>query len=78
MRLSGVLPDTNVTVPPGEGETGRVTVSWESVAAVTGFRVYQRDCAGVPSGTPIEIPGSERSFGPLQPCRPGGNIASQP
>ena len=74
VRLSGALPDTSMTVPPGQGEMGRVTVSWDYVAAVTSFRVYQRDCAGVPSGTPIEVPGGERSFGPLQPCRPGGNI----
>lgn len=74
VRLTGSLPDLMTTVPAGEGERGRVTVMWDSVSAVTGFRVYQRDCGGVLTGTPIEVPGGERQYGPLQPCRPGGNI----
>ena len=74
VRLTGSLPDLMTTVPAGEGERGRVTVMWDSVAAVTGFRVYQRDCGGVLTGTPIEVPGGERQYGPLQPCRPGGNV----
>jgi hypothetical protein len=74
VRLTGALPDLMTTVPLGEAEQGRVTVMWDSVAAVTGFRVYQRDCGGVPTGTPIQVPGGERQYGPLQPCRPGGNV----
>lgn len=78
VRLTGALPDTMVLVPAGEAERGRVTVLWDApvpaTAAVTGFRVYQRDCTGVPTGTPIEVAATDRQFGPLQPCRPGGNV----
>ncbi len=74
VRLTGSLPDTMVLVPAGEAVRGRVTVLWDSAASVTGFRVYQRDCAGVPSGAPIEVVAADRQFGPLQPCRPGGNV----
>ena len=74
VRLTGALPDTSVLVPAGQGELGRVTVMWDSSAVVTGFRIYQRDCSGVPTGTPIEVTAADRQFGPLQPCRPGGNI----
>lgn len=74
VRLTGALPDLNTVTPPGEAERGRVTVLWESSAAVTGFRIYQRDCSGAPSGTAFEVPAADRQYGPLQPCRPGGNV----
>lgn len=75
VRLTGPIADLSMTVPPGEGERGRVTVLWDSDAtSVTGFRVYQRDCSGVPTGTPIVVPAADRQYGPLQPCRPGGNV----
>jgi len=75
VRLSGSLPDTTETVTPGEAETGRVTVEWDyDDGVVTGFRVYQRECDGTVVGEPIEIEPAERQYGPLQPCRPGGDI----
>ncbi|MBM4410534.1 MAG: hypothetical protein FJ037_04285 [Chloroflexi bacterium] len=73
-RLSGSISDLTMTVPAGEAERGRVTVSWESSLAVTGFRIYQRDCSGVPVGNAIEVKATDRQYGPLQPCRPGGNV----
>ena len=33
-------------VPPGEAESGRLTISWESTAGPRGFRVYTKDCDG--------------------------------
>lgn len=78
VRLSGSLPDTDLLVPAGEAERGRVTVSWDAplpaTSALTGFRIYERDCSGVPTGTRIEVAATDRSYGPLQPCRPGGNV----
>lgn len=78
VRLTGALPDPMVLAPAGSAELGRVTVVWDApvpaAAAVTGYRVYQRDCSGVPAGTPIEVAAADRSYGPLQPCRPGGNV----
>lgn len=79
VRLTGALPDTMILVPAGEAERGRVTVAWDSVAplaaSVTGFRIYQRDCSGVPTGTRIEVSATDRSYGPLQPCRRAGTPA---
>jgi hypothetical protein len=72
--LTGPLPDTNATVAPGEGETGRVTVGWAYAGEADGFRIYQEDCDGEMSGEPIEVGADERVFGPLQPCRPGGRV----
>ena len=78
VRLTGALPDPMVLAPAGEAEMGRVTVLWDApvpaTAAVTGYRIYQRDCSGVPTGAAIEVTASERQYGPLQPCRPGGNV----
>lgn len=74
VKLTGALPDLSVTVPPGEGEQGRVTITWEYTGTATGFKVYQRDCNGVPTGTPIEVAAVDHMYGPLQPCRPGGNV----
>ena len=75
VSLTGALPDTNATVPPGEGEAGRVTVHWEyGDDDVSGFRVYQRECEGTVVAEPIEVEAEERQYGPLQPCRPGGDI----
>jgi hypothetical protein len=74
VKLAGALPNLDDIVPPGEGEMGRVTVTWESAGTVTGFRIYQRDCAGRATGVPIDVGADARQFGPLQPCRPGGNV----
>ncbi|MEX2229311.1 MAG: hypothetical protein WEB13_06675 [Dehalococcoidia bacterium] len=68
-----MLPDTSATVTPGEGETGRVSIQWEYTGEVEGFRVHQKDCAGALS-EPIDVGPTERMFGPLQPCRPGGAV----
>jgi hypothetical protein len=69
VRAEGQLPLT-ATVTPGEGESGRVTVTWEDRSQnETGFRIYQL-CAG--SLMPIlDTPPNETRYGPLQPCRPG-------
>lgn len=75
VSLSGPLPDTDETVAPGEGETGRVTVEWSyEDDDISGFRVYQRECDGTVVAEPLEVGGDERQYGPLQPCRPGGDI----
>ena len=75
VSLSGPLPDTNETVAPGEGETGRVTVEWSyEDDDISGFHVYQRECDGTVVAEPIEMGVDERQYGPLQPCRPGGDI----
>ncbi len=74
VKLTGALPNLDDVVPAGEGETGRVTVTWESTGVATGFRVYLRDCSGMPTGSPIEVAATDRQYGPLQPCRPGGNV----
>ncbi|TAJ16201.1 MAG: hypothetical protein EPO65_13655 [Dehalococcoidia bacterium] len=75
VRLTGAIPDLLMSVPVGEAERGRVTVLWDSTAAsVTGFRIYERDCSGVPTGIPFVVPAADRQYGPLQPCRPGGNV----
>ncbi|MPZ98832.1 MAG: hypothetical protein GEU80_05730 [Dehalococcoidia bacterium] len=73
MSLSGELPDTSATVPPGSGELGRVTVEWEAGGEADGYRVYLEDCDGA-VGEAIEVEATETQHGPLQPCRPGGNV----
>lgn len=71
--LSGRLPDLSQPVPPGEAESGRLTVSWESAPGAQGFRLYLKNCEGV-IGKPYELPGTDRSYGPFQACRPTGNV----
>ena len=73
VRLRGALPNTSATVPPGGGELGRVTVEWDASGTATGFRIYLSDCAGTVTRV-ADVGASERSFGPLQPCRPGGRV----
>ncbi len=70
VQLSGALPDLNTPVPPGQGELGRLTVSWtDNSQNETGFRVYQ-ECEG--TVTPLlEVPADETQYGPFQTCRPG-------
>jgi hypothetical protein len=68
------LPDTSATVAPGEGETGRVTIEWEYTGEADGFRIYEKDCDGNTSDDPIEVGPGDRMYGPLQPCRPGGEV----
>ena len=46
VRLTGRLPDTKATVPPGEAEAGRVTVHWDVVPGATAYRV-ERGPGGV-------------------------------
>ncbi len=75
VRLSGRLPDLNETVAPGEGESGRITIEWDfEDGDITGFRVYQRECDGTVVAEPIDVGAEERQLGPLQPCRPGGDV----
>ena len=73
VHLSGRLPDTKATVPPGEGEAGRVTVQWDAQTGADGFRIYLKDCSGSITRA-LEVDGATRQYGPLQPCRPGGAI----
>lgn len=74
VHLTGQLPDTSVLVPPGQGEAGRVTVRWQGIGLVDSFRIYVRDCGTGVSAIPVQVGGGETAFGPLQPCRPGGNV----
>jgi hypothetical protein len=70
VTLSGVLPDLRTPVPPGQGETGRITVEWRDASSnETGFRIYEL-CAGQRT-TLAEVPANESRYGPLQICRPG-------
>lgn len=73
VTLSGRLPNTSATVPPGEGESGRVTVHWDGVSGATGYRIYERSCDGTIRGA-LDMGRDERQYGPLQPCRPGGDV----
>jgi hypothetical protein len=74
VTISGALPDLDMTVPPGSGELARITVTWSaSTDAVDGYRIYQQDCAGVVTQA-LEVGTAETSYGPLSPCRPGGNV----
>ncbi len=75
VRLTGVLSDISSPVPVGNGEQGRVTVTWTKPVngEVDGYRVYNTDCAGN-KGTAIEVASTELQYGPIQPCRPSGNI----
>jgi hypothetical protein len=72
VRLSGPLPDPRATVPPGQGELGRVTVLWDPVPGAAGYMLYPKDCDGT-VGRPIDL-APTTSFGPVQPCRPGGDV----
>ena len=73
IRLAGRLPDLTQPVPPGEGEAGRLTISWESVAGPRGFRVYTRDCDGTVKAA-LDVPAGDRQYGPIHACRPTGNL----
>jgi hypothetical protein len=70
LQISGALPDLSVPVPPGEGELGRITVSWQDNSNnEAGFRFYQ-DCGGTVTQL-FDVDANETSYGPLQVCRPG-------
>lgn len=73
VRLQGRLPDLSTPVPLGEAESGRVTVLWDGGEGVTGFRVYLKECDGTQRPR-MELPPTDRRLGPLQPCRPSGNV----
>jgi hypothetical protein len=67
------LPNTNATVPPGEAESGRVTIEWDATGGADGFRIYLQDCTAKVQ-LALQVQASERRYGPLQPCRPGGKV----
>ena len=70
LQISGRIPDLNQTVPPGEGEAGRITLSWNDTSNnEDGFRIYQ-DCGGNVTVL-TEVDANTTSMGPLQTCRPG-------
>jgi hypothetical protein len=70
VALDGALPDLNTPVPPGQGELGRLTISWtDNSDDEEGFRVYQ-ECDGAQSVL-LEVTADETSYGPFQTCRPG-------
>ena len=48
--LETVLRASPRPVPPGEGESGRVTVHWDGVSGATGYRIYERACDGTIRG----------------------------
>ncbi len=46
LMVRGAIPDLSQQVPPGGGELGRITISWQDNSNnEDGFRVYQ-DCGG--------------------------------
>ena len=70
IRIEGALPDLRTPVPPGQGELGRITVSWKDNSPdEDGFRLFQ-DCNGTTTEL-LELGPNETSYGPLQVCRPG-------
>ena len=70
VSISGALPNLQTPVPAGQGELGRITVSWQDNSNdETGFRIYQ-SCAGVESPL-LEVAANTTSHGPIQSCRPG-------
>jgi hypothetical protein len=70
LQISGRIPDLNQTVPRGEGEAGRITLSWNDTSSIEdGFRIYQ-DCGGTVTEL-TEVDANTTSIGPLQTCRPG-------
>jgi hypothetical protein len=70
LDIDGALPDLSVPVPPGQGELGRITVSWtDNSSNENGFRIYQY-CDGVVTQL-VDVGANQRSYGPLQVCRPG-------
>jgi hypothetical protein len=70
LRIEGALPDLRTPVPPGQGELGRLTLSWQdNSTGEAGFRIYQ-DCQGAVTLL-LEVPANTTSQGPLQTCRPG-------
>jgi len=73
LKLAGRLPDISTLVPPGEGESGRLTISWESATGPIGFRIYTKDCDGTVKAA-LDVPAADRQFGPIHACRPTGNL----
>ena len=73
LKLAGRLPDISTPVPPGEGEAGRLTISWESATGPIGFRIYTKDCDGTVKAA-LDVPAADRQFGPIHACRPTGNL----
>jgi hypothetical protein len=70
LNIAGAIPDLSIPVPPGQGELGRITVSWQDNSNdEDGFRFFQ-SCNGVVTQL-FEVGANETSYGPLQVCRPG-------
>lgn len=70
LQIEGELPDLNTPVPPGQGELGRITLSWQDNSDnEDGFRIFQ-ECEGEVS-TLADVPADTTSQGPLGACRPG-------
>jgi hypothetical protein len=70
VRIEGALPDLRTPVPPGQGELGRITVTWkDNTPDEDGFRIFQ-DCNGTQTRL-VEVEANETRYGPLQVCRPG-------
>jgi len=74
VTITGAIPNLQTPVPAGEGERGRITVSWVAPAGdvpasdIDAYRIYT-DCGSGPV-LDLEVPASELSYGPLNPCRP--------
>jgi hypothetical protein len=70
LEIEGEFSDLSATIPPGQGELGRITVSWQDNSAdEDGFRIYE-DC-GEAVSVLVEVPEDTTSQGPLGSCRPG-------
>jgi hypothetical protein len=68
--ITGAIPDLHQMVPPGGGELGRITISFQDNSNnEDGFRVFQ-DCGGTVTAL-FDLEANMNSYGPLQVCRPG-------
>ncbi len=73
LKLTGRIPDLSTPIPPGEAESGRLTLAWEGGTGATGYRLYLKECDGTVKRA-LDVPAADHQYGPIQVCRPTGNI----
>ncbi len=73
LKLTGRIPDLSTPIPPGEAESGRLTLAWEGGTGATGFRIYLKECDGTVKPA-LDVPGADHQYGPIHVCRPTGSI----
>ncbi|MDA0271157.1 MAG: hypothetical protein O2798_03935 [Chloroflexi bacterium] len=68
--ITGAIPNLETPIPAGEGESGRISITWvASTDTVDGYRIYQEEC-GAEAKPALDVPANEVTYGPLNPCRP--------